>query len=117
LNSAKDRRVNDGVSSSSKDFESAPQARSWPADNLSSDLSQQPQISITSNRSEFAFELAHFWLQPRLAFKLNGNGPQPTHNYTKKFSARISQTPSPRSILRIARAVEVNKPALPPATF
>ncbi|MGI8919660.1 MAG: hypothetical protein ACR2H6_13785, partial [Pyrinomonadaceae bacterium] len=85
MNSAKDRRVNDGVSSRSKDFESAPpQACSWPADDLSSDLSQQPQISITSNRSEIAFKLAHPWLLPRLAFKLNGGGTQPTHNYTKK---------------------------------
>jgi len=118
LNSAKDRRVNDGVSSRSKDFESAPpQARSWPADNLSSDLSQQPQISITLNRSEIAFDLAHLWLLPRLAFKLNGGGTQPTHNYTKKFSAQLSQTPSPRTILRIAPAVEVNKPALLLATF
>ena len=118
LNSAKDRRVIDGVSSRSKDFESAPpQARSWPADNLSSDLSQQPQIPNTSNRSEIAFDLAHLWLLPRLAFELNGGGPQPTHNYTKKFSAQLSQLPSPRAILRIDPAVEVNQPALLLATF
>ena len=118
LNSEKDRRVNDGVSSRSKDFESAPpQARSWPADNLSSDLSQQPQIPITSNRSEIAFDLAHLWLLPRLAFKLNGGRTRPTHNYTKKFSAQIPQTPSPGTILRIALAVEVNKSALALATF
>lgn len=118
LNSAKDRRVIDGVSSRSKDFESSPpQAHSWPADNLSSDLSPQSQIPNTSNHSEIAFYLAHLWLQPRLALELNGGGRQPTHNYTKKFSAQLSQIPSPREILSIDPAVEVNQPALLLAAF
>jgi hypothetical protein len=118
LNSAKDRRVIDGVSSRSKQFEPAPpQARSWPADNLSSDLSQQPQISNTSSRSEIAFELAHLWPGPRLAFKLNGGGTQSTHNYTGKFRAQTSPAPSHRTIITIVPAVEVNEQWLLQATF
>ncbi|HET6668785.1 MAG TPA: hypothetical protein VFH15_01005 [Pyrinomonadaceae bacterium] len=118
MNSAKDRRVNDGVSSRSKHLEPAPpQARSWPADNLSSDLSQQPQISNRSSRREIAFDLAHLWPKPRLACKLNGGGTQPTHNYTGNFRARTSPAPSHRTIIAIAPAVEVNEQGLLQATF
>ncbi|HEU4479804.1 MAG TPA: hypothetical protein VFR80_14900 [Pyrinomonadaceae bacterium] len=94
MNSAKYRRVNDGVSSYSKDFEyTPPEAHSWLADNLSSDLSKQPQIFIPSSHGGITLDLAHLWL-PRRAFELTGSGFQPTYNFKREFSAQ----PAPRPL-------------------
>jgi hypothetical protein len=94
LNSAKYRRDNDGVSSYSKDFEyTPPEAQSWLADNLSSDLSKQPQISIRSSHGGIILDLAHLWLIPRRAFELAGSGSQPTYNFKREFGAQPALRP------------------------
>ncbi|HKR58828.1 MAG TPA: hypothetical protein VJS64_03770 [Pyrinomonadaceae bacterium] len=108
MNSATYRRKHDGVSGNSKGFESAPQVQSWPADNLSSDLSQRPQTSITSSHSEIKIELAHVWLTPRLAFGLEGDGAGPTHNFKRRLSAQILPASSFELIATIGSGAAVN---------